>query len=861
MYRVKNKRAIRRIADRTRRVQKGKNIIAVLAIALTALMFTSVFTVGGSLIEKAQESTMRQVGTRAHGEFKFLTEQEYDIVKKDKKLKEVSCRIVVGTLGGDELKKLPTEVYYFEENNARSGFCYPEEGHLPQRENEISTSDLVLKALGVPCRLGETVPLEIHIGKKTEKREFILSGFYKGDPVMPAQMVAVSKEFQEKVAPVPGDSVLYGGILDEDGYTGRIMADISFHTSLMLKKQMDALGRRCGFGETKNIGINWAYLGQDMDADSFWWVLLLLAMILVSGYLIIYNIFYIHVIKDISYYGLLKTIGTTGRQLRRIVHRQANVLSLYGIPLGLLGGAFVGKWVLPKIMNSFVYAETVDQKVTLDWWVFAGAALFSFVTVYISCIKPCRLAAKVTAIEAVRYTEGQTGKSGKKKSRHFRLKRKKTKKVSPRTMAVQNVWRNRKRVFVVVASLSLALVLLNCVYSILSGFDMDKYIAQLAISDFSVSGATLDNMASSEHDTEGVTEEFLNEVKQQEGITELGNVYVQDIAPTLEGEDWERVEERIFNNPRAREILEMYAPPDMPDYVQTMQQDHIADGKTYGISKMVMEILEHVEGNLDWEKFQSGDYVITTRMSSDEDTAFFHPGEKITIYNEQGESRQYEVMAVADIPYACGMKIFGIMNCDYILPENEFLDFMGKRQPMRTIFNVNPDQEEQVEKWVAGYCGQVDPDLAYVSKETIRKEFDSFKNVIEVVGNLLCVILAFIGILNFINTMFTSVLSRKTEFAMMEAVGMTGAQLRRMLCLEGGYYAFLTAAVSILLSTVFSVTALRSMETFFFTWKFTLLPILICVPVLFFIVLLVPALCHKTMRRSSVVERLKRTES
>ena len=42
------------------------------------------------------------------------------------------------------------------------------------------------------------------------------------------------------------------------------------------------------------------------------------AVILVTGYLIIYNIFQISVISDIRFYGLLKTIGTTKRQIRLI---------------------------------------------------------------------------------------------------------------------------------------------------------------------------------------------------------------------------------------------------------------------------------------------------------------------------------------------------------------------------------------------------------------------------------------------------------------------------------------------------------------------------------------------------------------
>ena len=115
MNKIKNQRVINRIADRTRRAGKGRNTIAVLAIALTTVLFTTLFTIGGSLVKKHQESTMRQVGGSAHAGFKYLTQEEYDIVKKDEKLKEVSYRIIVADAVNKDLMKLHTEVSFYED--------------------------------------------------------------------------------------------------------------------------------------------------------------------------------------------------------------------------------------------------------------------------------------------------------------------------------------------------------------------------------------------------------------------------------------------------------------------------------------------------------------------------------------------------------------------------------------------------------------------------------------------------------------------------------------------------------------------------------------------------------------------------
>ena len=247
MNKIKNQGVINRIADRTRKAGKSRNIIAVLAIALTTVLFTSLFTVGGSIIAKQQESTMRQVGGSSHAGFKYLTKKEYDIVKKDKKLKEVSYRIVVAEAVNKELLKLRTEVSFYEDLDAKFSFCYPETGRMPQKEDEIVTSDLVLEQLGVPCRIGEKVTLELKINEKeTVKKTFTLCGYFKGDTISQSQVAAVSEECAHKVAPTPKTSAMEMNI-DASDYAGRIMADFNFKSSFNLEKQVAELKKRCGF--------------------------------------------------------------------------------------------------------------------------------------------------------------------------------------------------------------------------------------------------------------------------------------------------------------------------------------------------------------------------------------------------------------------------------------------------------------------------------------------------------------------------------------------------------------------------------------------------------------------------------------
>ena len=97
-------------------------------------------------------------------------------------------------------------------------------------------------------------------------------------------------------------------------------------SSLDIENTLKRIGEDCGYsigdgaGQLR-IGVNWGYtatqLADTMDAGGILAVIAVMVLVTFTGYLVIYNIFQISVAGDIRYYGLLKTIGVTPRQLRR----------------------------------------------------------------------------------------------------------------------------------------------------------------------------------------------------------------------------------------------------------------------------------------------------------------------------------------------------------------------------------------------------------------------------------------------------------------------------------------------------------------------------------------------------------------
>jgi len=48
---------------------------------------------------------------------------------------------------------------------------------------------------------------------------------------------------------------------------------------------------------------------------------------------------------------------------------------------------------------------------------------------------------------------------------------------------------------------------------------------------------------------------------------------------------------------------------------------------------------------------------------------YYEVGDKVTVRLDDGSSREYEVMAVGDLPYACGLQSYGVFEYNFVLPD------------------------------------------------------------------------------------------------------------------------------------------------------------------------------------------------
>ena len=880
---VSNHSCIRRLSLRALRASRTRNLVAVLAIALTAILFTSLFTIALSINEGIQQNNFRQAGGCSHGTFKYLTRAQCDALKDDPLIRAYGVRRFLGMPTEAPFNKDHVEIGYSDENQAHWGFCDPAEGRLPREgTDEAATDTRVLELLGVEPATGARFTVTFEVDGQTTTQTFTLSGWWEYDEAVPAHHLLIPESRLDAVLAETG--VTPPG---SDGMVGSWNLDVMLKNGAgSIAADMDRILANHGYqsqtaGEDYiSIGVNWGYTGallaDKLDAATASLILGVLGLILLTGYLIIYNVFQISVAGDIRFYGLLKAIGTTPRQLRRIIRIQALLLSLAGIPLGLLVG-----WLLGGVLTPVITARLngVRAVVSVSPLLFAGAALFALATVLISCRRPGRLAGKVSPVEAVRYTEG---KALRQKSRR------QGKGVSLFSMAWANLGRSRGKTFLTVLSLTLAVVLLTLTVTFTGGFDMDKYVSNFTASDFILADAgQFQNGGDAFYDGMAVPETVIDAVNAQGGITGAGRVYGKT-APAEEfvTEEYYRAVWADWNTPEQLDsmIAFMEPTPDglLADRVQlygmepfALEQLTVLEGDLAGLDDPGENRIAAVYGVDEYGDLEPGSHWArlrdTVTLRYVEEYEYFDPdtgevygprenvpeGANFAQRAVKYRDVDYTVAALVAVPNALSYRYYGAD--EFVLGANTFIRDTGTDCVMYYAFNTTDEANAAMEAFLKDYTGNVELRFDYESKATYAAEFESIRGMFLLLGGALSFIVGLVGILNFANAILTGITARRRELAVLQAIGMTTRQLRWMLALEGLLYtlgAALLALALVCASAPFTGPGLNRL-LWFFTYRFTLWPVAVVLPLFAVLGAAIPvAACRATQRRS-VVERLR----
>ena len=873
-----NKAVIKKLANRSFRSNKMRNVIAVIAIALTTFLFTAVLTIGMGAKGTLEYNMAKMIGTGADALVQGLSEEQFQQLKENSMFEKVGCWVPIEIM--TNTNRIFAEIDYADQSQLELRMQTPRTGSAPQKANEVLVSANILKDLNIEEKIGAEIPIEFKNRQSGQMYHFdmIVSGIYD-TPNEKSESVIVSKAFMEE-NPEMMSEIAQGregcGIYD---------ADVIMRDSSMVKERISEFVRSIGGNPDDRSAENYiriapnTILSNNSGGSIMWLVAGVFGVLFMfCGYLLIYNVFEIAVTNDIRQYGLLRTVGTTSQQIKRLVNRQALYLFLIGTPFGLLFGILLGRSILPAALQMFAadYSGKNIEVSTLPYLgIIVGAILFSGLTVYISTRKSVKKASRVSPIEAIRYVEQDT----------ISIKRKKTNTgaVIPR-MAKANLQRNKRRTVFIVISLTLSIVLLNSVFIFSGSFDEDVYIKTHTKSDFAVYNPDIQAAWGDEFGHScTVSEKSVEEIEQQPGVMNEVRLYRNTFEDDHIACDWGS-SFSIDNRDKYAYVL-----PDSlnlgwieygGDYA-ALTADNLPLGNVYGFSENLLNKMDIIEGERDVsvlkEKLWNGNNVILVshyndkgNLSGGADNVYYFGlsvGDTIQFYENGVPTEAFTVIAKAAVT-SNEMTLTGggdniatdVGGPKIYMSENKFKEIYETP----TLYGFLFDVEEQYQQDMENYLMR-DTDVSYNSISTLKADVLGMKNVVLLVGGMIGAVFALVGLINFINLVMTNIVTRRHEFATMQSIGMTNRQLRKMMISESFSYVLLAGIVGTLVAATLGMTLLRAFvengpTSMMMTFQITLLPALIMLVLFLVLAFIVPVVALRLLNNRSVVERLRVNE-
>lgn len=748
---------INRVALANTKYHKGKDLLSGIAIILTSVLVFLITSIGLGVVN-VQNAAVNKVYPTWHAMYRQVSEENMGKIAQHDLIGEYGLRQDVGesVLNKDDF----ILISYLDNGAQKLAKQTFTKGHAPKKGNDAVLSRDALKTLGYPnAKIGDTIKIPIQIyeadgmGLQQEKT-FRLTGFspdIKNQNDEKIFSMLVSKDFMEEVIPKKQRSYRMMIRLNETAAT----------STDAIKEQVKEIGKNFDVTED-NIVENSDYLFANYIDPAFYsGMAIIVGIILIAGALTIYSIYYVSLINKVQEFGKLAALGATKRQIRQIILRENLIVAGLSIPAGLLIGIAAVKFVFFQLISSISseQAMTKEMRQVLDNgevslilpWIIAMTIGVTLLTVILASLKPMRQASKIMPIEAMRYT-GQM--QGNKKQRKGFID------LNLRRLANANLSRNKKRTMVTIFSLGMIGILFVVISTVFSCM----------------------NPKQAARDT--IAEDYCMSIASREG---------DKMRPELK---WTVIQQ---NNPLNNKVINKIKAIDGVEKVDAFQSitgevPSVKDPGTDkpmslsigGISKDQMALINRdiEKGHATYEELNSGDKVIATGY-----ILANYPEIKI------GDTLTFKFFD-GDRTFEKDMTIIGggsfaqsVTNFDNFLMSNEAIKKLSKNN---LTYYVNIKAAKGKTKTVQSAIENIEEGnelFRLESYEEVLKQWEDTLQLTAGAGYAIMLVLAIVGIMNLINTTIDSILSRKKELGVMQAIGMSNQQMKKMLRTEGFVYA------------------------------------------------------------------------
>lgn len=664
--------------------------------------------------------------------------------------------------------------------------CRISEGKLPENKNEIAIEKWVLGKLNKEAKIGDKI--------KLNDKEYTLTGILQD---------GVNRQYDGKGIAVSKDD----NIQKEDSF---LLVEISQKTNLRsavdeLKKLKDTVSEN-----TYLLSVQGASEDKSAMKGIFATIGIIITIVLIATIAVIYNAFQISVVERIKQFGLLRAVGTTPKQIRSIVLREATILALIGIPIGLLCGiiAIYGISIAFKIIGGdtvFIMKPSVSPKILL---ISGGVGL---VSIYLSAMIPAFFAGRVSPLVAIS-SRNSISKERIKRRRSF---------ISSKlfgfegAMASKNIKRNKRRYRVTVFSVVISVVLFITFKSFM---DMSMKISNITNESDNIHFSVMLDSRNTSNDS-FIDDKAVESVKASKYVKKIYNKY-----PTY---DFNAAMDKSSETKEIQDIGSVYKKVNYNGNEKTLLGGAVTayDNSSLEASKKYL-----TAGNIDLEKMnkENGVIIINENRVYNEKTkkSYYGPvanlkvGDEIELQKIVGEdNKEFGKGNVKKV------KVLGVV-------KSEPFNFNGYNEKVKLITT------EDVAKRLAGV--DVKPQSINIIIDDVKNE-NAAKAAIEekIQGNTslrlinyiesnrmtkssmlmiqiliygFVVVVSLIGSVNIINTITTNIIIRRREFAALKSIGLTQRGLKKMIVLEGLLYGISGTVIGSLIGSGLSYSMFKGLN-------------------------------------------------
>ena len=803
-----NTAVVRRLVKRSLSVNKKRNMFIVLAVFLTTFLLGTVFSIGDSLMKSVETEKLRLFGTTADAAIAYPSREQIEKLEGLDYVKAVGCENPVGYARlPRQMDNFLLQLIYFDSANwesLRQPALTDITGNYPQKLDEIMIPLDVLKKMGVTPEIGTEIPLSFFTDENAENstvKIFRLSGWYKSYGTIQTGgqvgMACVSQALSQKC----------GKTIEKDGSANLMLTDKRHIEEYLERLQADLqlTPQQQIVSASSSTADN-----EDYSAAGLIAVSAITAFLILTGYLLIYNVLYISISRDVRFYGLLKTLGTAPKQIKGMVRGQILRLCAIGIPFGIAAALIFSVLAVPAVLSGLKIGSSAPV-VSFSPLVYLGAAVFALITAVLGAAKPAKKASQISPVEAQKFTGVNSVQNRRYKLSHGKLYR----------LAMRNIFREKKRAVIVLCSLFLGITSFIAVTTFVSSMGMDKYVDSHFHGDF-----LLENSTRFSDDRQDVLNSgFIEEISAMPGVEYLSASYhefgfIDDTLVTIVGLDAQGIE----------------------------------------------KVKDAFDASVNLDAFKHGDFAVITADSSEitaSSQELFAKYENLSIHPSLQLYEGSEPIPALTVPIGGSVpeSLAGIDNTanPIILVSDALMHRLFERP---YLFQVQLEVSNEYEQQIFEALKELteDTEIELTSKRESLKEYRQMSLMLFVLGGSISLIIAVIGILNFVNVMSTGIAVRKHELAILESIGMERKKIRRMLILEGVGYAgialLLTATIGN--GAAYGIFRLLKLQAPYAVFNYPIIPATVISLLVIAVCVITPAIAYRS--RATIVEQLREAE-